>query len=181
MRIFFILLLAAFSTNASANDAMDDLQGEIQSTIEIKRVIPVRYHRFGFERWLNDPIDNWFADRGKDARLDRGLGVKPGHVRWEWTISSSGGGPHHVSDIVIHTANQGVFEEIELNVPEARSPERVHSQIKVRFEDSVPVSRKREYEQIEVACDALILARHVEAKIITRKLMAYAAHETPAP
>ncbi|HLX59770.1 MAG TPA: hypothetical protein VKX17_00680 [Planctomycetota bacterium] len=178
MRIFFILLVIAFSISVLANDMMDDLQGEIQSASDVKRVIPVGYPHSGREIWLNDPTENWYADRGKDASLDRGVGVEPGHVRWSWTISNSGGGSEHIPDIVVHTANQAVFEEIELNVPQIRSPERLHNEIKIWFEDTIPADRKREYEQIVAACDALILAHHTDAKITSRKLMVYAENES---
>src|ERR1043166_7256397 len=90
MRTHCILIAILLPAVLNSNDMVNDLSGEIHSSIPIRRVFPVRYTSFHQEIWLNNlPADGWKPNSiGKDADL---TSWRNGTVLWSWVLSYSGG------------------------------------------------------------------------------------------
>jgi hypothetical protein len=170
-----VLIAMIISCGAYANDMMNQLTGEIYSTQEVRRVLPVRFFQSGEEIWMNHAGD--WDYRPKDTGQNAVLRKNEKIVNWEWTISSSGGGGY-LSDVVIHTANGTVYEVVEMNSPITRYKLHGSNTKDAVIYESVPNDYRQEFEKVKTACDVLISGRQNEAKVSQYKLMTFMEHSS---
>jgi hypothetical protein len=178
MRSCYLLPVLFISTALMAGDMVSQLTGEICSTHEVRRVVPVRYHCFGQELWLTLSRD-WQEFRPVDFGQNAALRKDGRNTSWSWTISNSGGGPQYLADVVIQTDDATVYEVVEMNLPLSLYQSRDKPGIEeAEVRNAVPDAHQREFEKAKASCDALLLGRYPDFQVSQHKLMTYMEYQS---